>query len=88
MRARRGLIEAKPDSKESPRRKPISAPGTSKTKQAIALVDGGLTPYAAAKQMGIAPVTVYRALEARQERQDRPVCPTCHRPLKSQPDAK
>ena len=53
----------------------------SKTSQALALVDGGLTPYAAAKQIGIAAVTVYKAITARESKQAREICPTCHRPM-------
>jgi len=46
----------------------------SKTQIAIALTKQGMTPYAAAKQAGIATSTLYNALK-RQE--DREVCPCC-----------
>ena len=46
----------------------------SKTQVAIALVRHGATPYAAAKEAGIATSTLYNALK-RQEGRD--VCPCC-----------
>ncbi len=55
------------------------APG-SKTAQALALLDNDpkLTPYGAAKRLGINPSAVYRALE---RRDTRGVCKCCGRPL-------
>ncbi len=46
----------------------------SKTQGALALIEKGMTPYAAAQEMGIAPSTVYRALG---RRQNKDVCPCC-----------
>jgi lambda repressor-like predicted transcriptional regulator len=46
----------------------------SKTQIALALVRQGKTPYAAAKEAGIATSTLYTALK-RQE--DRELCPCC-----------
>lgn len=51
----------------------------SKTQQAIALVDSGMTPYAAADKIGITPTTLYTALKKRKREQELGVrrCPTC-----------
>lgn len=57
----------------------------SKTQKALALVDAGLSAYAAAKQVGLSNPVVYKAIAARKNKLARPVCPTCHRPLKSKP---
>ncbi|MGB4467390.1 MAG: helix-turn-helix domain-containing protein [Azovibrio sp.] len=46
----------------------------SKTQAALELIDNGMTPYAAAQEMGIDPSTVYRAMG---RRQDKDVCPSC-----------
>lgn len=46
----------------------------SKTQQAIQLVTQGMTPYAAAQQIGIATSTLYTALKRRQRRN---LCPCC-----------
>lgn len=54
--------------------------GLSKTMQAVQLVQAeGLTPYAAAKQVGINASAVHRAL-ARREGRD--VCPHCNQVIK------
>ena len=39
----------------------------SKTKEAMALVDTGMAPYAAARQVGVASNTLYVALKRRRE---------------------
>lgn len=45
---------------------------SSKTDRALALVDAGeLTPYAAAKKVGISLSTIYRALRRRREQHQR-----------------
>ena len=57
-----------------------------KTQQALDLVRQGLTPYAAAKEIGIQPPTVYRALareRKRLESEPGSVCPCCKRPMPS-----
>lgn len=46
----------------------------SKTQGALELIEKGMTPYAAAQEVGISPSTVYRALG---RRQDKTVCPCC-----------
>jgi hypothetical protein len=46
----------------------------SKTMQAVALVEQGMTAYAAAKQVGINASAVTRAL---QRREDKTICPCC-----------
>ena len=47
----------------------------SKTDEALRLIaEEGLTPYAAAKQAGITPTTVYVALQRRKGKQ---LCPCC-----------
>ena len=49
---------------------------TSRTQQALALLaaDPQLTPHAVARQLGLSPSAVYRALA---RRQDKVVCPCC-----------
>lgn len=53
----------------------------SKTQEAIALVESGVTPFAAAKQVGIQPNTIYVALKRKREKEakaaGRVSCPTC-----------
>lgn len=46
----------------------------SKTMQAVALVEQGMTAYAAAKQLDISPSAVTRALQRREGKQ---LCPCC-----------
>jgi len=46
----------------------------SKTQEAVELTRKGMTPYAAAQEVGISPSTVYRALG---RRQDKEVCLCC-----------
>jgi hypothetical protein len=54
-----------------------SAPGIkkSKTMEALALVDQGMTRYAAAKEIGISESAVHRAWH---RRQGKAICPTCN----------
>ena len=40
---------------------------TTKTEQALALVDQGMKPFAAARQIGVSPNGVYLALKKRRE---------------------
>lgn len=47
----------------------------SKTMEALALVDQGMTRYAAAKQIGISESAVHRAWHRRQGKN---ICPTCN----------
>ena len=50
----------------------------SKTKEAMALVDTGMAPYAAARQVGVASNTLYVALKRRREAVLPKVkCPCC-----------
>ena len=53
----------------------------SKTQEAIALVESGATPFAAAKQVGIQPNTLYVALKRKREKEEKAAgrarCPTC-----------
>lgn len=49
-------------------------PDVSKTQQAVDLVNAGMTPFAAAKQLGIHPSAVYRAMTRAEEK---PLCPCC-----------
>ena len=53
----------------------------SKTAMAIALVDEGMTPFTAAKQVGLTPNTLYVALKLRRERESKAQglvnCPCC-----------
>lgn len=55
--------------------------GASCTMQALDLVNEGLTPYAAAKQVGINQSAVYRAIARRAGRE---VCESCGQVIKSQ----
>jgi len=50
-------------------------PAKSKTMEALALVDQGMTRYAAAKQIGISESAVHRAWHRRQGKN---ICPTCN----------
>ena len=52
----------------------------SKTKEAMALVDQGVAPFAAAKQVGMAPSTLYVALKKRREK-EQGHCPCCGQKL-------
>ena len=52
----------------------------SKTQQALALIDKGLNPHAAAVQVGLKSNTVYVALAARR-RKGAGLCPHCGQPL-------
>lgn len=54
--------------------KPVVPEKEDRTWAAVALVDGGLSPYQAAQQVGLNHAAVYRALRARKERG---VCPCC-----------
>lgn len=49
----------------------------SKTQQAIELVDAGAKPYAAAREVGLAPNALYLALKKRRESMNAKVCPCC-----------
>lgn len=49
----------------------------SKTQEAIALVDQGMAPFAAAKQVGLSANTLYVALKKRRARQGMEPCPCC-----------
>lgn len=51
----------------------------SKTKDAIALVEQGMAPYAAAKQVGLTPNSLYVALKKRREQHAAGLvhCPCC-----------
>jgi len=51
--------------------------GMSKTQDAIALVNQGLTPFAAAKQVGLSANTLYVALKKQREKQGVEACPCC-----------
>jgi hypothetical protein len=53
----------------------------SKTRLALVLVADGATPYQAAKSMGLAPSTIYKALAKRREREARGVCQHCGQTL-------
>ena len=53
---------------------------TTKTQQALALVDQGVAPYAAAKQVGVASSAVYVALAQRKALQ-RGRCRCCGGPV-------
>lgn len=57
-------------------RRPTTVPTVPlpKTRQALELIAQGLTPNAAARQVGLDPAAVYRA-QARAR--DRPICPCC-----------
>lgn len=76
---------AKP--KRKPRAKPAAAPAelppnASRTAQAVALVDQGMTAYQAARQLGIQQSAVSRALSRRAARR---VCPTCSQVIRPAP---
>ncbi|MEY4591768.1 MAG: hypothetical protein RIR18_663 [Pseudomonadota bacterium] len=49
----------------------------SKTQQAIELVDAGIKPFAAAKQVELSPNALYLALKKRREQQQMAKCPCC-----------
>lgn len=49
----------------------------SKTQEALALVNQGMTPFAAAKQVGLSANTLYVALKKQRERQGVEACPCC-----------
>lgn len=49
----------------------------SKTQEAIALVNQGMPPFAAAKQVGLSPNTLYVALKKQREKQGVESCPCC-----------
>jgi len=49
----------------------------SKTQDAIRLVDEGVPPFQAAKQMELAPNALYVALKKRREKQPLEPCPCC-----------
>lgn len=49
----------------------------SRTQQALALVDGGLSIYAAAKKLGLSYSTLHKAAKTAQERELRGTCPHC-----------
>lgn len=49
----------------------------SKTQEAIALVNQGMTPFAAAKQVGLSANTLYVALKRLKEKQGNEPCPCC-----------
>jgi transposase-like protein len=49
----------------------------SKTQEAIALVNQGMTPFAAAKQVGLSPNTLYVALRKLREKKGVEPCPCC-----------
>lgn len=50
----------------------------SKTQDALALVAGGMAPFAAAKQVGLSPNTLYVAIKREREKSASKVrCPCC-----------
>lgn len=53
----------------------------SKTQEAIALVESGVSPFAAAKQIGIQANTLYVALKRKREKEEKAAgrvhCPCC-----------
>jgi predicted DNA-binding protein (UPF0251 family) len=50
----------------------------SKTQEALQLIrDKGLTPYAAAKEVGITPTTLYAAIKREESKKAMDVCPCC-----------
>lgn len=49
----------------------------SKTQEALALVSQGMTPFAAAKQVGLSANTLYVALKKQREKQGVEACPCC-----------
>lgn len=56
-------------------------PGKSKTQQAVALVDEGLSTHAAAKRLGISQAAVHRAVARRRNRK---TCPCCGQIIRDQ----
>ena len=57
----------------------------SKSRLALELMDKtpGMTPYAAAKALGVSSTAVYSAMEARTAKAQRAACPTCGTLLKA-----
>lgn len=49
----------------------------SKTQEALALVNQGMAPFAAAKQIGLSANTLYVALKRQREKQGVEACPCC-----------
>lgn len=50
----------------------------SKTQDALLLIrEKGLTPYAAAKEVGITPTTLYAALKREEAKKATEICPCC-----------
>ena len=49
---------------------PVGAKQSSDTDKALKLVDKGMTPYSAAKKVGIALSTIYRALKREKEKRN------------------
>lgn len=49
----------------------------SKTQEALALVNQGMTPFAAAKQVGLSANTLYVALKKERAKQGVEACPCC-----------
>jgi predicted transcriptional regulator len=51
----------------------------SKTQQALEMIEKnpGMSPYAAAKLVGVSSTAVYNAVQAREAKAHRPKCPTC-----------
>lgn len=49
----------------------------SKTQEALALVNQGMTAFAAAKQVGLSANTLYVALKRQREKQGIEACPCC-----------
>jgi predicted transcriptional regulator len=55
----------------------------SKTKEAIKLVEQGMTVYAACKQLGLSRSAVSRAIARKEENKDR-LCPCCGQVVRDQ----
>lgn len=55
----------------------------SKTQRAMRLVDGGMTPFAAARQVQLAPNVLYLAIAKRRKDPEPEVCPECGQKRKS-----
>jgi len=50
----------------------------SKTQDALRLIrEKGLTPYAAAKEVGITPTTLYSAIKREEAKSEKQACPCC-----------
>lgn len=50
----------------------------SKTQEALLLIrEKGLTPYAAAKEVGITPTTLYTAIKREEAKKIQEICPCC-----------